>query len=206
MARKVPRHRRCVHDVTVAVFEHVAEEGIVAVDDAEQVDLQDPPPIGQVDSPRSESERASSDASVVAQDVDRTEGVDGGVTKRVDRVGIGDIGDDPDGLDSGCLQFRDRGVQDGFFDVAEDDAHAIGGEPFGHGEADPARSSGDHRCLAVEFLHARSLVGAPNLAEVLRRTSRPTSFRGIRPARHVRPPGPTRIRSCRRTERRPPSD
>ena len=53
------------------------------------------------------------------------------------------------------LELRDRVVERGRLDVAEDDLHALGGEGGRERETDPARAARDDRDPAVELLHAQ---------------------------------------------------
>ena len=90
--------------------------------------------------------------SVVDQDIDAAEGFQRGLRHRLDRGGIGDVGEHGDGLAAGRLDLSDHGV--GFLLVGARVHHhrrAGGGKLLRDGAADIAPGAGDDGDFAGEF-------------------------------------------------------
>ena len=64
-----------------------------------------------------------------------------------------DVGDDPEHRRARGLEVGHRGCQRLLLDVGEDEAHAFGREPGGHGPPDAAGTPRDHRHPVPELPH-----------------------------------------------------
>jgi hypothetical protein len=86
------RRSTTVDDVAVlTVLDHVGHEDVEAVDHAEDVDLEGPPPVVRGVEPQLRLGRWAT-PGVVAQDVDVAEPLSGGVGQRLHRRDVGDVG------------------------------------------------------------------------------------------------------------------
>ena len=117
------------------------------MDDAPQVDVDQPAPFGEV------AEHASPAAhpGVVHQDGDLAEVLVGEVPQPLDVLGVADV-DDASAHVAPVGGRRDQrlgALERGRVRVGQHDLHAEAGEGFRGGEADAARRAGDHRDAAA---------------------------------------------------------
>jgi hypothetical protein len=146
-----PGHRRGVHDVPlVAAGQHARYERAHAVDHAPEIHTHHPLPVGQRVLVDGADHR---DAGVVADHVGSAERGVGLAGEPLDVLGAGDI--DSQGQHGGRLDpHRGRGgVEGSRLDVGHDDLHALGGEPLGERQPDPARGARDDCDPVSESLH-----------------------------------------------------
>lgn len=110
----------------VPLIAQQGEEDLTAEDDAEHVDVDDPPPAALGD-PLERPSRL--DTCVVAYHVDSAEGGQRRRCEVLDRDPVGHVGHDPDGVSSRPLELVDRFVKRRLLDIGEDHLHALIGEP-----------------------------------------------------------------------------
>ncbi len=152
-----PGNRSGVHYVGFfARGDHPRDEAADAVDDAPEVNIDDPSPVIQREFPRSAG--AAADARVVAEDVDSAEALVGGFGKGFDVLLFRDIGPAGEYLDAPRRDGRFGHCERLGFDIADDDVDAGIGEALSHGEPKAARSSCDNSDFAFEAVH-----GAPSV-------------------------------------------
>ena len=130
---------------------HVGQERPQAVDDAEQVDPDDPLEVAQRQ--LCDREAAAADSGVVAQQMDVAEHLErlGG-----ERVHIGfeaRVGRDGEHIDTRSRDLRCGLLQHGAFDVGEHESHAFRREAICQGAPDARGGPGDDRDLSLEVVH-----------------------------------------------------
>ena len=126
------------------------QEDAGAVDDAPEVHVDDPAPVGlgEVgDAP----ERA--DARVVDDDVDGAEALHRRVGEGLDAAAVADVG-----LDGERAEVVGGPVQRRHLDVADHELRAGRGQAAGDAQPDARRAAGDHRNLAVQIRDSRHVL------------------------------------------------
>lgn len=99
--------------------------------------------------------RSRGDPGVVADDVDASEVVDGGVAQGLDRLEPRDVGEHPEHVGAPGPQLVDRGVERRLVHVGQHDLPALAGERGTHRLADAAATPGDDRDAIGEVVHER---------------------------------------------------
>jgi hypothetical protein len=113
-----------------------------AVDDAEQVDVDHPPPVGKAEVLH---QGQWADTRVVADNVDGPEPVQRGTCERLDACRVRHVRVHRDRAELGG-----RLVHRLVLDVGDDDANARGGQRLGDAPADAGGAAGHDRDLALE--------------------------------------------------------
>ncbi len=130
--------------MTLVLFEEERNEGVDTVDDASDVDVQDPIPHGLGGPNR----HAAAHPGVVEHDVRRAELVERRVTHRDDVGLLSDVTLHADHARAVGAQGRNRFLEWLFFDVAEHEFRARGRKPSRGGETNATRPARDDRSLA----------------------------------------------------------
>mmetsp|Transcript_4741 Transcript_4741/g.12166 ORF Transcript_4741/g.12166 Transcript_4741/m.12166 type:complete len:339 (+) Transcript_4741:113-1129(+) len=155
----LPDDRGDVDDAAGALLHGELEEGLRAVEDAAEVDVDDGlPRVGL----HSHDEAVAGDSGVVDQYVDGSEGLDGFGEELLDRVGIGGIGLDGNGVTAGGLDLGDGrfgGILGSVGDVVDDDLVSLGSDVGRDRFSQTARGSGHQDHLGVIGHHVESAGG-----------------------------------------------
>jgi hypothetical protein len=144
----------------LAVGDHSRQEGLDAVDHAEDVHREHPAPIRKRQLPDGHVLQRA-DAGVVAEHVDRPEAANRLGLQRLHRFEAGDVRRNSDRVRAGGFQLVDCAAERRLLDVGEHDAHPLGGEPPADREADPTGAAGDDGVLSGEVLHPAALLPIP---------------------------------------------
>ena len=129
----------------VLVGEELGQEGVDAVDDAPQADVDDPLPVLE----REVLDLAApAHAGVVAHHVHGTEAVEHCVAQGQHAVGVGDVGAHAHHAELVRSRLQHRRL-----DVGDHHVHALGREPRGHGLPDPRCATGHDGNLSPNVVH-----------------------------------------------------
>ena len=112
--------------------DHGGHEGVDAVDDAVHVDVERPTPIVELVFPQRPL-GAGTDAGVVAEKVDGTELLQGGVAQLFHRCEVRHVALHPDDLESLGLKLVHRLGERIVVHVGQDHPHPLTGETLAHG-------------------------------------------------------------------------
>ena len=132
-----------------AVFDHPRDEGLDPVDDAPEVDAEQPFPLTELEFPRCARQL---DAGVVAQEVDRAEALRGPPREHLDVLPLRHIGGDREHV-RGFADKRRRRLEPVRVDVGHHDAHPLFREPARQREPDAARRTCDDSRSPDERVH-----------------------------------------------------
>ena len=138
--------------------DHGGHEGVDAVDDAIDVDVERPTPIIHLVLPERPF-RTGADAGVVAEQMDGAEPLERGIAKLLHRGEIGDVAAHPDDVESFGLELAHRLGERVVIHVGQHHLHTLAGESFAHGPTDASGTTGDDRHLAGEYLDHLSPTG-----------------------------------------------
>ena len=139
-----------VDDVAAAGHREVRQERADTVDDAPEVDADDPLP--RLD--RAEPGIAGpADPGVVAHDVNRTEPLHGRRGERLDLVGLADIGHDREHIDTVGADLDGRCGEGVLLHIGEHDRTARGRKRIRERQPDPAATARDDGHLAWSEFH-----------------------------------------------------
>jgi hypothetical protein len=133
-----------------AVGADVRQEGVDAVDDTHQIDVEHPSPGVERDGVDA---AATADTGVVANYVDVAERIVGRLGRSLDAGRVGDVAGDASQIRANIAQACDGGCQRVRLDVGEHHVHADLREDPAEREADAACSSRHEGCLAGEIAH-----------------------------------------------------
>ena len=153
--RAQPGDRGRVDHVALALFEEQGHERVDAVDDAPEIDAEDPAPFLLGDLP---DRAADAHPGVVVHEVGAAE-----VLQRSGRAGRGPRPASETSVTTArtsapsAARARRRRLEHGLLDVGQDELHALGGGAPGHRLADAAGPAGDHGHLAAQVLHVPSV-------------------------------------------------
>jgi hypothetical protein len=134
----------------LALLDDALGEGLDAVDDAPEVDVDHPAPVVVG---HAHDRAAHRDARVEEYDVHAAHRIECSVGQGVDRLAVADVAHDALRLHAERADLRDRGVERAALDVGEHEAHALARERLCGGEADTARAARDHRHPIPQLIH-----------------------------------------------------
>ncbi len=147
-----------VDDVALAGVSDEGKEGLHAVDDAPEVDPQDPLPVLQ----RQLLEAARpDDARVVVHDVDLSERVQRRLRQRLDVFPPADVRRQAEHVVPVALEPGDGRLQRIALDVRQHHTHSLLREPGCGGQADSAGRAGHDGHPALELVHCPLLRSSP---------------------------------------------
>ncbi len=155
--RRAPElDRGGVDDVaTFAVGFDQGHEGLQAPDHAPHIDVDGPAPVllaGGLGA------AAGTDPRIVDEHMDLAEGIDGLLGGGKHRIPPGHVGHHARDIAALGLEFGDRLVERGFFDIAQHHFHAGGGKRARHAEAHAAGGTGDEGHFTCYVFHADFLL------------------------------------------------
>jgi hypothetical protein len=152
-------HGGGVDDVArFTLFQHARQKGLDAIEHTGDVDAEGPVPEGSGLFPErlvsfTDEVKVAGNSSVVAEDMDGTEVIEGLSGEAFDGLLVADVGLDTDNIELALAELGDGGFEGGDFDVCKDDAHALLGEAFSEGASYSGRCSSDYRYFSFELLY-----------------------------------------------------